>query len=162
MITNSGPDPAKRLVLYIEDNSTNLALVEELLSRRADLELLSCSTGEEGIALACARQPDVILMDIKLPDMSGIDALIYLRDHSESGHIPIMALSSNAYPCQIDQGIEAGFLRYLTKPFMFAEFNDALDACLKISAERHQMFPTTDGQNPHHSCLPHNGAPGPA
>jgi CheY-like chemotaxis protein len=137
MLTPEGYARLRRLVLYVEDNLTNLALVEELLDRRPDLTLISACTGREGIALAGARQPVIILMDIHLPDMSGLDALKLLRAHSATSHIPVMALSSNAFARQIEQALDAGFCRYLTKPFKIAEFNDALDACLELAGAPH-------------------------
>lgn len=136
MLTTTGASLPQRLVLYIEDNLANIALVEELLSRREDLKLLSSRTGTEGLELAIARRPDVILMDIHLPDISGLDALKCLHFNTETADIPVMALSSNAYPKQIQQGLEAGFFRYLTKPFRFTEFTDALDACLDFAAKK--------------------------
>ncbi|MES2017082.1 MAG: response regulator [Pseudomonadota bacterium] len=129
-MTVSFPARHAHLVLYVEDNLANLALIEELLARRGDVQLISAGTARDGIVLASTRQPDVILMDIHLPDMSGLDALKHLRGHADTSHIPVMALSSNAYPLQIEQGIAAGFFRYLTKPFKIADFTAALDECL--------------------------------
>jgi CheY-like chemotaxis protein len=131
----------KNLVLYIEDNADNIALVEELLLRREGLQLISSRTGEQGIVLASRRQPDLILMDINLPDMSGLDALKYLRDHPETAHIPVIALSSHAFPHHIDRGMDAGFFCYLTKPFRIDEFMIAVDACLKQAAVMHPVAP---------------------
>jgi CheY-like chemotaxis protein len=133
--------PIGKLVLYIEDNADNIVLVEELLSRRVGLQVISSHTGEQGIVLASTRHPDMILMDINLPDMSGLDALKYLRDHSETAQIPVIALSSHAFPHHIEKGMEAGFFRYLTKPFRIDEFMAAVDACLTFSAERHPTPP---------------------
>lgn len=134
--TTGVPNPM-RLVLYIEDNLSNIALVEELLSRREGLQLMSSRTGLDGVAMATAHSPEVILMDINLPDISGMDALLCLRKNADTANIPVMALSSNAFPKQIEEGLEAGFFRYLTKPFKFAEFEAALDACLECAAKRH-------------------------
>jgi CheY-like chemotaxis protein len=141
MLNQERTAPMKNLVLYIEDNADNIVLVEELLSRRAGLQLISSRTGEQGIVLASTREPDLILMDINLPDMSGLDALKYLRDHSETAHIPVIALSSHAFPHHIERGMEAGFFCYLTKPFRIDEFMVAVDACLKQSAAKHPAPP---------------------
>ena len=122
-------------VLYVEDNATNLALVELLIARRGDLKMLSAITGRKGIEMANEQLPVVILMDIQLPDMSGIDVLKYVRANPATTHIPILALSSDAFPLQIKKAVEAGFFRYLTKPFNIDELNDALDACLSFAAE---------------------------
>ncbi|KVM07574.1 hybrid sensor histidine kinase/response regulator [Burkholderia ubonensis] len=113
-------------VLYIEDNAANRTLVEQLLARRADLRMLSAATGQLGVALARSALPQVILMDINLPDISGVDALGLLRSQPETAAIPVVALSSNAMPRDIDQGLKAGFFRYLTKPIRIEPFMHAL------------------------------------
>ncbi|MFI4940096.1 MAG: PAS domain S-box protein [Burkholderiales bacterium] len=125
----------QRTLLYVEDNPANLALVEQLIVRRNDLKLLTAIDGHLGIQLARACQPDVILMDINLPGISGFGALKILREDPATSHIPIMALSANAVPRDIERGIEAGFFRYLTKPIKVNEFMDALDVAMHQAAE---------------------------
>ena len=125
----------QRTLLYVEDNSANLALVEQLIARRTDLKLLTAIDGHLGIQLARAYQPDVILMDINLPGISGFGALKMLRDDPATAHIPVMALSANAIPRDIERGMEAGFFRYLTKPIKVVELMDALDVALHYAAE---------------------------
>ena len=119
-----------RTLLYVEDNPANLELVEQLIARRTDLRLLSAADGNLGIEFARAYRPEVILMDINLPGMSGIDAMKILRADPSTAHIPIIALSANAVPRDIAKGLEAGFLNYLTKPIKVNEFMDALDVAL--------------------------------
>ncbi len=126
----------RRTLLYVEDNPANLALVEQLIARRKDLKLLTAIDGQLGIQLARAYQPDLILMDINLPGMSGFDALEILRKSPATAHIPVMALSANAVPRDIERGLEAGFFRYLTKPIKVKEFMDALDVALRYAAEK--------------------------
>jgi CheY-like chemotaxis protein len=121
----------KRTLLYVEDNPANLALVEQLIARRTDLKLLTAVDGHLGIQLARAFQPDVILMDINLPGISGFGVLKILGVDPATSHIPVIALSANAVPRDIEKGIEAGFFRYLTKPIKVVEFMDALDVALK-------------------------------
>ena len=121
---------ASRTVLYIEDNRANLELVEQLIARRPDLRLLSAADGASGIALARSHVPQVILMDINLPGISGLRALEILRDDPITRHIPVLALSANAMPRDIEKGLQAGFLRYLTKPIRVSEFMDTLDLAL--------------------------------
>ena len=75
--------------------------------------------------------PDVILMDINLPGMSGTAAMQILREDRATRHIPVVALSANAIPEDIERGLEAGFFRYLTKPIKFKEFMEALDQALE-------------------------------
>jgi PAS domain S-box-containing protein len=125
----------KRTLLYVEDNSANLALVEQLIARRGDLKLLTAIDGHLGIQLAHTYQPDVILMDINLPGISGYGVLKILHDHPATAHIPVMALSANALPRDIEKGLVAGFFRYLTKPIKVEEFMDALDVALRYAAE---------------------------
>ena len=122
-------------MLYVEDNPANLALVEQLIARRSDLRLLTAVNGTLGIALARTAQPDLILMDINLPGISGIEVLKILRDDPATAHILIVALSANAMPRDIQRGLEAGFFRYLTKPIKLNEFMETLDVALEVSAD---------------------------
>jgi len=131
--TKVQPGVKLRTLLYVEDNPANMTLVEQLIARRPDIQLLTAVTGILGIELAHAKQPDVILMDINLPGMSGIQALKILHDDPLTTHIPVIAISANAMRGDIKKGLEAGFLRYLTKPFKVNEFMDALDEALAIS-----------------------------
>jgi PAS domain S-box-containing protein len=118
-------------LLYVEDNPANLQLVAQLIARRPDMRLLTAIDGPSGIDLAHAALPDVILMDINLPGMSGIEAMQLLRQHPATAHIPVVALSANAIPYDIERGLEAGFFRYLTKPIKVNEFMAALDVALE-------------------------------
>ena len=122
-----------RTLLYVEDNPANLELVEQLIARRADLRMLSAADGNLGVEFARAYLPDVILMDINLPGISGIEAMKILRADPSTAHIPIMALSANAVPRDIEKGLEAGFFNYLTKPIKVNKFMEALDMALKFS-----------------------------
>jgi PAS domain S-box-containing protein len=126
-----------RTLLYVEDNPANLKLVERLVARRHDLRLLSAIDGNRGVELARTCQPDVILMDINLPGISGIEALGILRGDEATMHIPVVALSANAIPRDIEKGLEAGFFRYLTKPIKVSEFMDTLNVALEFAEERH-------------------------
>jgi len=139
----AGPGPATRLeakaderastLLYVEDNPANLMLVEDLIARRPAIRLLSATDGERGIEIARAARPDLILMDINLPGISGVAALRMLADDPATAHIPVIALSANAIPRDIEKGLQAGFFRYLTKPIKVAEFMDTLDVALKFA-----------------------------
>jgi PAS domain S-box-containing protein len=125
-----------RTLLYVEDNPANLELVEQLIARRPDLRLLGAADANLGIEFARVYQPAVILMDINLPGISGIEAMKILRADPSTAHIPIIALSANAVPRDIERGLEAGFFSYLTKPIKVNLFMDALDVALKFAAER--------------------------
>ena len=122
-------------LLYVEDNSDNLKLVEQLIARRPDIELLSATDGYLGIELARTFQPTVILMDINLPGISGIEALNILREDRATAHIPVVAISANAMPRDIEIGLEAGFFRYLTKPIKVSEFFNTLDEALEFAGK---------------------------
>jgi PAS domain S-box-containing protein len=124
-----------RTLLYIEDNPANLMLVEHLVARRPDMRLLSARDGNLGIQLALAHQPEVILMDINLPGISGIEALAILRRDPATAHIPVIALSANAMPRDIEKGLQAGFFRYLTKPIKVHEFMETLDVTLEFARQ---------------------------
>jgi PAS domain S-box-containing protein len=126
-------DAVLKTLLYVEDNPANLLLVEQLIKRRADLRLLTARDGNLGVQLARTERPDVILMDINLPGVSGIEALRILREDSATMEIPVVALSANAMPRDIEKGLIAGFFRYLTKPIKVQEFMETLDAALKFA-----------------------------
>ncbi len=124
-------DAHKRTLLYIEDNPANLLLVENLMERRPDIRLLTARDGPRGIEIARASLPDVILMDINLPGISGIRAMKILHEDKTTTHIRVVALSANAMPRDIEKGLEAGFFRYLTKPIKINEFMKTLDEALE-------------------------------
>jgi CheY-like chemotaxis protein len=124
---------ALRTLLYVEDNPANLLLVEHIIKGIPDIHMLSARDGKLGIELARAHLPDMILMDINLPGMSGIEALKILLVDPLTKHIPVVALSANAMQRDIERGLEAGFYRYLTKPIKINEFMNALDDALKYS-----------------------------
>jgi len=126
-------DAVPRTLLYVEDNLANLQLVEQIIARRPDIRLLSAGEAILGIALARTHKPEVILMDINLPGMSGIQALKILREDPVTAPIPVLAISANAMPHDIKKGLEAGFFRYLTKPIDVNEFMAALDMALDVA-----------------------------
>ncbi|HEY1205274.1 MAG: PAS domain S-box protein [Bryobacteraceae bacterium] len=122
-------------LLYVEDNQANMKLVEQLISRRPDIRLLTAVDGTLGIEVARTAKPTVILMDINLPGISGLEALKVLRADATTAHIPIVALSANAMPRDIEKGLQAGFFRYLTKPIKINEFMHTLDAALEFALQ---------------------------
>src|SRR5712671_6096046 len=130
------PGAPLRTLLYVEDNPANLKLVEQLVARRPTMRLLSARDGNMGIQLARADQPEVILMDINLPGISGIEALKILREDPTTAHIPVLALSANAMARDVEKGREAGFFSYLTKPIKVAEFMEALDTAFEFAQEQ--------------------------
>ena len=122
-----------RTLLYVEDNPANLMLVEDLITRRPDIRLLSATDGVSGVAMARQCRPDVILMDINLPGISGLKALKILADDPATARIPVLALSANAMPRDIERGLEAGFFRYLTKPIKVNEFLENMDEAMTFA-----------------------------
>jgi CheY-like chemotaxis protein len=124
-----------RTLLYVEDNQANMKLVEQLIARRPDLRLLTAVDGTLGIEVARTTQPTVILMDINLPGISGVEALKVLHVDPATAHIPVVALSANAMPRDIEKGLQAGFFRYLTKPIKINEFMHTLDAALDFARQ---------------------------
>ena len=119
-------DAVLRTVLCVEDNPANLKLITKLLARRPDLRLLSAGDGLQGVEMAHAARPDVILMDINLPGISGVTALKLLAESPATARIPVIAISANAMPRDIERGLESGFFRYLTKPIRVNEFMETL------------------------------------
>jgi CheY-like chemotaxis protein len=103
------------------------------MTRRPDIRLLTARDGNRGIEIARASRPDVILMDINLPGISGIKAMRILAEDTGTAHIPVVAISANAIPRDIETGLQAGFFRYLTKPIKVNEFMDTLDVALKFA-----------------------------
>ena len=120
----------RRLVLYVEDNPANVTFMRDLVSTFENIELLTAPTAEMGVELARERRPEVIIMDINLPGMSGLDALHALRAASETREIPVIALTAAASERDKQRGKQAGFYRYLTKPVNVDEFVSALEGLL--------------------------------
>jgi CheY-like chemotaxis protein len=119
--------------LYVEDSPANVDLVEQILARRADMKLYGAVNGLQGVAMARQHIPHVTLMDINLPGMSRLEALNILRQDISTRLIPVIAVSANAMPLDIVNGLSAGFFRYLTKPFEFDRFLEALDLALVLA-----------------------------
>lgn len=134
--TTQPPSPADaqpHTLLYVEDNPTNMKLVQQIIARHPDISLLCAVNGRCGIAMARASQPDVILMDINLPDISGIEAFNILLSDPLTAHIPVIAISANAMPHDIKAGLATGFFRYLTKPIKVSEFMATLKLALSAA-----------------------------
>jgi PAS domain S-box-containing protein len=121
-------------MLYVEDNLANLMLVQAIIARRPLIRLLTAPNGKRGIAMAREFLPDIILMDIDLPDISGIEAIKMLSGDVATAHIPVIAISANAMPRDIALGKKAGFVRYLTKPINIDAFMKFLDEGLIVES----------------------------
>jgi CheY-like chemotaxis protein len=120
----------RRLILYVEDNPANVTFMKDLVSAFENIDLLTVPTAEMGIELARGRRPEVVIMDINLPGMSGVDALHALRAIPETKGIPVIALTAAASERDKQRGLQAGFYRYLTKPVKVDEFVAALEEIL--------------------------------
>jgi signal transduction histidine kinase/CheY-like chemotaxis protein len=121
------PGHTQREILYVEDNPANVAFMRDLVSAFDRVALLVAPTAEMGVELARARHPSLILMDINLPGMSGVDALRELRAIPETAAIPIVALTAAASPRDREQGMREGFHRYLTKPVKVDELMTVIE-----------------------------------
>lgn len=124
------PRTVQRTVLGIEANLSNIHLLEALISLRSDLKLITARNGTQGLQLASLHLPDVILLDTHLPDIGGMEVLKTLLGTVQAAHIPVIAMSPDASPQQIRQGIQAGFFAYLTKPYNITELMDYIDKAL--------------------------------
>jgi CheY-like chemotaxis protein len=134
-------------LLHVDDNPSNLELVAQLLAQRPQHRLLSATHGTLGIEIARAHLPAVIFMDIDLPDINGIEVLKILQADPVTTHIPVVALSANAMPHEIEGGLQAGFYRYVTKPIRVHEFFNSLDEALLLSQQRDSSSPETQLDN---------------
>lgn len=128
-----GDGPRYR-VLYVEDNPSNIAFMEALISEFERVQLFTAPNAEIGVELARARLPNVVLMDINLPGMSGFDALRTLREWPETQAIPVIALSAAAMERDKRRAEQAGFYRYLTKPVRVDELTEALEELLMTNS----------------------------
>jgi CheY-like chemotaxis protein len=122
-----------RTLLYVEDNPANMKLVEQVVARHAHLRLITAVNGDLGVSLARSELPDLILMDINLPGMSGLQALELLSANPATARIPVVAVSANAMPRDVERGLKAGFCAYLTKPIKVSEFMGTINASLELS-----------------------------
>ncbi len=125
------PSPAgrrRRAVLYVEDNPVNALIIRELLARRPDLEVHVAADGAGGISCAVDLRPELVLLDMQLPDMDGFEVLRRLRADARTAGIPCVALSANAMPDDIRRALDAGMAGYWTKPLDLGAFMGAIDA----------------------------------
>ena len=117
-------------ILYVEDNDANFTLVERILETRADTNLHRARTGGEALARTSELHPDLILLDLNLPDFPGAEVIGRLRANPETSHIPVVVISADATPSQIERLLTAGARNYLTKPFSLAMLLVAIDDAL--------------------------------
>jgi PAS domain S-box-containing protein len=118
-------------VLYIEDNPQNIILVERILGRRDGVRLITATNGKLGLEMALKQAPDLVLLDLHLPDMSGLSVLRLLGSNSLTSAIPVVVLSADALPSTRKQLLAAGARRFFTKPLDVKEFLTAIDLFLE-------------------------------
>jgi CheY-like chemotaxis protein len=136
---SAAPEPARAAgrrervgqLLYIEDNPINVMLVEEVISSRSGMAIASEPNGESGVARARSLRPDLVLVDMQLPDFDGFEVLRRLRAAPETAATPCIAVSANAMPEDIQRALEAGFAEYWTKPINFGAFLQSLETLLR-------------------------------
>ena len=119
--------PQNYAILYIEDDIANRQLVKLILERRENLRMLEAANGEDGLRLASEAQPDIILLDLSLPDMTGFDVLEKLKSDNATRSIPVIAVSGKSSPTDIDKGLDAGFIHYLGKPITLTSLYAVID-----------------------------------
>jgi CheY-like chemotaxis protein len=124
---------APKTVLYIEDNAANLALMESVFARRADLDLLVAGSGSEGLAMASGRLPDLVLLDLHLPDRHGADVLAALKADARTAAIPVVAVSADARRDQIERLLADGAAAFVTKPIDIACLLDTVEEALSAA-----------------------------
>ena len=122
------------LVLIVDDNGLNVKLARDVL-RFAGFRTLEAGSGREGVSLAAGHLPDVILMDIRLPDMEGTEALRRLKDAPHTARIPVVALTSFAMKGDRDRFLAEGFDGYLEKPISVRDFPDQVRSYCRVSEE---------------------------
>lgn len=132
---SAGPKTRERCdALYIEDNSLNFASVNLLLKSKRALKVLQATSGKAGIALAQTHAPKLILLDLDLPDIHGSEVLQQLQKDPATGRIPVVVLSGDATPSQIERLLVLGARNYLTKPISVAPFLAVVDELLEENA----------------------------
>lgn len=129
---SDGTDRGDSLVLYIDDKPENVLLVRRILARREGVELATAALGAEGIEAARTRQPDLILLDLELPDISGVEVLGKLRDDPETNRIPVVVVSAEASRASVDRLLGEGARAYFTMPYDVVSFLETLDGILGI------------------------------
>ena len=127
-------DRTATLVLYVEDSEANYALAREILGRRGDIELVRAETGTRGLELALVHRPEVILLDLDLPDIPGHEVLARLQADPRTREVPVVVLSAQATRSQVQRLLGVGAREYLTKPLDERQFLTVIDAQLPRAA----------------------------
>ncbi len=126
-INASNNIPSQCKLLYVEDNPANLRLVQKILAARQNMELFTAVNAMDGLAIAAHEHPNLILLDINLPNIDGFETLRRLKNNPATRDIPVIAVTANAMHSDIQRGMAAGFADYLTKPLDVLEFLECID-----------------------------------
>lgn len=119
------------IILCVEDNNLNMLVMKHVVKRLNDVVLREAVNAERGLEIAFNEDIDLVIMDIQLPGMNGYEALQRLKAHEKTCHIPVIALSSFAEKADIERGLAAGFVEYVTKPIRVGDFLETLKCLLK-------------------------------
>lgn len=119
-------------ILYVEDNQQNQKLVQSIIAEKSQHQLQLADNGQSGLEAAASLQPDLILLDINLPDMTGYDFIRKLKSDNLTHSIPVIAITANASNAHISQIKQEDFFGYITKPFDINEFMDLVNSTIKI------------------------------
>lgn len=119
------------IILCVEDNNLNMLVMKHVVKRLNDVVLREAVNAERGLEIAFNEDIDLVIMDIQLPGMNGYEALQHLKAHEKTCHIPVIALSSFAEKADIERGLAAGFVEYVTKPIRVGDFLETLKCLLK-------------------------------
>lgn len=128
-------------ILYIEDNYSHILLVRRILELLPAARFLSANSAAEGMNVALAESPDLILLDIRMPEMDGFELKVRLQEHPLTRHIPVIALSASAMTHEVEKAREYGFKRYITKPINIRVFLDAVNEELSAVFSNRQAHP---------------------
>ena len=131
-------------ILYIEDNLSNVRLMERILNRRPALTLTTAASGQDGVARARAQRPDVVLLDLHLPDVPGEEVLGQLKGDSALSDVPVIVLSADATPGQVKRLLASGATAYLTKPLAIPEVLAAIDRVVQARTRAEDTVQDSD------------------
>jgi CheY-like chemotaxis protein len=132
----TAPEYHRRIVHYIEDNETNIEVMRGILASRPQVEMTVSMNGLDAVAELRRQPPDIILLDMNLPDIDGLDLLRHLKTDPATAAIPVIVVSADALGSQIDRALAEGALRYLTKPVSVGEVLRVIDDVLDVAVSR--------------------------
>jgi CheY-like chemotaxis protein len=134
VVARPAVSPTQYTLLQVDDSESNAQLMEAIIAPLGHLKLMTARSGREGVDMARLHKPDLILMDINMPIINGYAALRMLRSDPATAHIPVIALSSDAFPRQIEKGLAAGFFGYMTKPYKIGDLMHEMEFALLLGS----------------------------